>query len=131
MTEDPLEQLFIRTEQVEQEQRAELATMILPYAGFNPETGQVYFKPTFEELNAKRKIIIYLLCRLALSALPNPPVSKYAAPIEVTKETGLPGGTIRPKLIQLVDEKVVTKSGEGYSILPTHLHRAKQALGQD
>lgn len=128
MTADPLEQLFVRTEQVEQEQRKLLAALILPYAGINPETGEVYFKTTADELNAKQKIIIYLLCRLALSALPNTSFSSVVSPKEIEKDTNLPGGTVRPKMTQLVDAKLVARSGDGYSIPPAYLHKAKAAL---
>ena len=127
MSIDPLDQLFINPEQVEQEQREELAKLILPYAAINRETGNVYFKPTTDELNSKQKVILYLLCRLALSALPDTPFPRFVSPKEIERATELPGGTIRPKLTQLVDEKIVVKSGEGYRISPTSLHRVKAA----
>jgi hypothetical protein len=128
MTNDPLEQLFIRTEQVEQEQRILLAKLILPYAGINPDTGEVYFKPIIDELNAKQKILIYMLCRLALSALPNTAFSNIITPKEIERETSLPGGTVRPRIGQLVEEKLVIKTGDGYSIPAAFLHRIETAL---
>jgi hypothetical protein len=125
MSIDPLDQIFTDTEQVEQAQREELAALIIPYAAVNRQTGAVYFKPTTDELNSKQKLILYLLCRLALSALPDSPFPKFVTPKEIERDTELPGGTIRPKLTQLVDEKIVVKSGEGYRITPTSLHRVK------
>jgi hypothetical protein len=125
--EDPLSQIFVRTEQVEGEQRALLAQLILPFAGVNPETGDVYFKATADELlNAKQKILVYLLCRLALASQPNPSFSKYVSPKEVEVATRLPGGTVRPKLSQLVSEdKVVVKSGEGYVVPASYLNQIR------
>lgn len=128
MMSDPLEQLFIRTEQVEQEQREQLAKLIFPYAGINPETGDVYLKPTSDELNAKQKIVLYLLCRLALSALPDTTFSSIVSPKEVVRGTNLPGGTVRPKLGQLVEEKTVIKTGDGYCIPAAFLHRAEATM---
>jgi hypothetical protein len=128
MTEDPLAQIFSRTEQVEGEQRAVLAKLILPYASINPETGNVYFTPTTEELNAKQKIYIYLLCRLALSSLTNSPFSATVSPKEIEISTHIPGGTVRPALLHLLDEKDVLKSGEGYYVPSAILNRAKNVL---
>ena len=121
---DPLSQIFVRTEEVVGEQRALLAQLILPFAGVNPETGEVYFKPTSADLlNAKQKILVYLLCRLALSTLPNTSFSPYVSPKEIELATRQPGGTIRPKLSQLVsDDKVVIKSGEGYAVHASFLY---------
>lgn len=125
---DPLEQLFVRTEQVEQEQRQVLAKLVFPYAGINPETGDVYFKPTSDELSAKQKIVLYMLCRLALSALPNTTFSNIVSPKEVEKGINIPGGTIRPQLSRLVDEKTIIKTGEGYCIPAAFLHRAQAIM---
>ena len=124
-TPDPLDQLFIDSEQVEQAQREELAKLILPYAAINRQTGEVYLKPTSDELTAKQKITLYLLCRLALSARPDTSLPKYVSPKEIERAISIPGGTIRPKLSQLVEEKIVSRSGEGYRISPTDLERVK------
>jgi hypothetical protein len=127
-TQDPLEQIFIKTEQVEGEQRALLAKLIFPYASVNPETGEVHFKSTADDLTSKQKIVIYLLCRLALSTRPNTVFTATTSPIEIEKATMLPGGTIRPKLMELVKGRVVAKTGEGYYIHAASLHRAKDIL---
>lgn len=124
---DPLSQIVVRTEQVEGEQRALLAQLILPFAGVNLEKGEVYFKSTADELlNAKQKILVYLLCRLALSTLTNATVSPYVSPKEIELATRQPGGTIRPKLSQLVTEdKVIIKSGEGYTVPASYLNQIR------
>lgn len=126
-TDDPLEQIYVRTEQVKGEQRALLAQLILPFAGVNPETGEVYFKGTAEELlNAKQKILVYLLCRLALASKEETSFPKYVSPKEIEIATHLPGGTVRPNLSQLVSaDKVVVKSGEGYLVPPSFLNQIR------
>ena len=124
---DPLEQIYVRTEQVEGVQRALLAQLILPFAGVNPETGEVYFKAIADELlNTKQKILVYLLCRLALASKQDTSFSKYVSPKEVEVATHLPGGTVRPKLSQLVTEdRVVVKSGEGYVVPASYLNQIR------
>lgn len=128
MITDPLEQLYVKTEQVEGEQRALLAQLIFPYASINPDTGEVHFKATADDLNAKQRILIYLLCRLALSTRPNTAFTATVSPIEIEKVTFLPGGTVRPNLMDLVKRKVVAKSGSGYYVPAVQLHRAKIIL---
>jgi hypothetical protein len=126
MTQDPLDQLFVRTEQVEGEQRAILAQLILPYASINADTGDVHFKATFDDLSTKQKLLLYLLCRLALSTRPNTTFTVAVSPIEIEKATMLPGGTVRPKLTELVKDRIIVKSGEGYYVPAVNLQRAKK-----
>jgi hypothetical protein len=123
---DPLDQLFVKSEQVAGEQRAILAQLILPYASINADTGDVYFKATFDDLSTKQKILLYLLCRLALSTRPNTTFTVTVSPIEIEKATMLPGGTVRPKLTELVKDRIIVKSGEGYSVPAVNLQRAKK-----
>ena len=125
---DPLEQIYVRPEQVVGEQRALLAQLIFPYAGVNPESGEVHYKPTADDLTAKQKILIFLLCRLALSTRPNTTFTAAVSPIEIEKATMLPGGTLRPKLMELVKSRTIVKSGDGYYIHVSSLHRAKEIL---
>ncbi len=126
MTQDPLDQLFVKTEQVEGEHKAILAQIILPYASINADTGEVHFKATFDDLGTKQKLLLYLLCRLALSTRPNTTFTVAVSPIEIEKATMLPGGTVRPKLTELVKERIVIRSGDGYSVPAVNLQRAKK-----
>lgn len=123
---DPLDQIFVKPEQVAGEQRNLLAKLILPYASINADTGDVHFKSTFDDLSAKQKLLLYLLCRLALSTRPNTTITVAVSPMEIEKITMLPGGTVCPKLTELVKERIVVKSGEGYSVPAANLQRAKK-----
>lgn len=124
--EDPLDQLFVKSEQVEGEQRAKLARLILPYASINADTGSVHFKATYDDLGTKQRILVYLLCRLALSTRPNTTFTVAVSPKEIEKDTMLPGGTIRPKLTELVRDRIVVKSGDGYSVPAVNIQRAEK-----
>lgn len=127
---DPLDEIFIQPQVVEGEQRALLAQLIFPYASINPDTGEVHLKEPADDLTAKQKILIYLLCRLALSTRPNATFTATASPKEIERALIMPGGTIRPKLVELVEDKVVvrSKTGEGYSVHAGNLRRAKNML---
>lgn len=119
---DPLQQIFVRPQQIKAEQKVLLAELILPFAGVNPETGEVYFKEAAENLlNAKQKILVFLLCRFALSTLENTSFSPYVSPKEIERETHIKGGTVRPMLSQLIEDKIVVKSGDGYIVPASYL----------
>jgi hypothetical protein len=120
--EDPLEQVYVKIEQVEGDQRRLLAKIILPLASIEPEQGTVYFKQ-IDNLNAKRKVLLYLLCRLALASRPNTAFAPTVSPKEIEKATRMSGGTVRPKLAELQQEHLIQKSGDGYFVSPHDLPR--------
>ncbi|GEM_PF-1469737 len=120
--EDPLEDLYVKTEQVEGEQRKLLADIIRPFARMDPEQGNVYFTQV-NNLKPKLKVLLYLLCRLALASRPNPTFAAEVSPKEIEKATRIPGGTVRPKLLELHQEHFIQKSGEGYFVSPHDLPR--------
>jgi hypothetical protein len=128
MSDDILEQLVVRREQLERDQKAQIVKMVFPFAAIDPEKGRVHPKAPFDELNAKDKVLVYLLARLALSALPDAKASASVSPKEIEEETGLPGGTVRPKLAQLEKERLAFKSEGGYYVTSATLSRAFKEL---
>jgi hypothetical protein len=128
MPKDPLDQLFVKPEDIKGEQRTLLAKMVSPFATIDAENGVVHFRLATDDLNAKQKVLIYLLARLALASRPNAVYPAAVSPREVEIATGLPGGTVRPKLMQLYDEHIAVKSGDGYSVSTTTLQRAYKEL---
>jgi hypothetical protein len=127
---DPLDEVFVKPEVVEGEQRALLAGLIFPFASINPDTGEVHLKETADDLTAKQRILVYLLCKLALSTRPNTSFAAATSPKEIEKALMSPGGTIRPKLLELLDERIImrSKAGEGYFVHASSLRRAKALL---
>jgi hypothetical protein len=120
---DPLDAIWVKTEVVEGVQRQLLAKIILPFASVDPEKGSVHFKEAAEELNTKLQVLLYLLCRLALASRPDPVYTATVLPREIEKATGLSGGTVRPKISQLQQERLIHKSGEGYFVMPENMKR--------
>jgi hypothetical protein len=129
MTEDPLDDLFVKKEEVEGENKALLARMIRPFASMDPETGEVFFNEEGDALTVKHKILVYLLCRLALFTRPNSVFPAAVSPKDIEAGTHIAGGTLRPKLKELADDRVVVKSGDGlYQITGSTLRRAFREL---
>jgi hypothetical protein len=129
MTEDPLVAVLLKKEEVEGENRALLAKLIIPFAAVEPESGQVYFTEAGDKLITRHKILVFLLCRLALVSLkPDATIKPAVTPKDIEEATRIAGGTVRPKLKELTDEKIVFRSGEGYQVTGANLKRAHKEL---
>lgn len=128
MTDEILEKLVVKQEQLDRQQKELLVKMVFPFAAIDPESGRIHLKAPFDELNAKHKVLVYLLARLALSALPNASLPSRASPKEIEQETNLSGGTVRPMLTRLVNERLVVRDDNRYYVLPAALPRAYKDL---
>ncbi|MCW5887052.1 MAG: hypothetical protein KIT07_02900 [Anaerolineales bacterium] len=121
MTIDPLDQFFETPEKLEGRLREKLASMIVPFAAADPVDGTIHPKNAWHALDAKKKILVFLLSRLALSTK-NPDISSGLSPAELEEMTGLPGGTVRPKLSSLVKDHAIHKDAAGqYSVRATSI----------
>jgi hypothetical protein len=62
------------------------------------------------ELSAKHKIVVYLAMKKALALLDETGnTASSATPVEITNATGVPGGTVRNVVRNLVDEKIINQ----------------------
>jgi hypothetical protein len=128
MTDDPLEDIFVKKEEVAGENKVLLGRMIRPFAIVDPENGEVIFSTKGDELIAKHKILVFLLCRLALVTRPDLVFKPTVSPKEIEMGTDIPGGTVRPKLKELTDDRLVMRSGDGYQVVASGLKRAYKEL---
>lgn len=117
---DPLDQFFETPEKLEGRMRERLAEMIVPFAVADPVDGNIHPKKAWHSLDSKRKILVILLGRLALTAR-NPEANATLSPKEIEELTGLPGGTVRPKLLTLTKDRAVHLVGGRYSVRPTSI----------
>lgn len=116
MNSDPLEGFFDAPEKLEGQLRSRLAEMLIPFAAGDAGDGTFHPKQSWYNLNTKRKTLVFLLAKLAL-ATKNPELEIAASPKEIEQSTGLPGGTVRPKLSELVKDHIAFKDSDGnYSV---------------
>lgn len=66
--------------------------------------------------------------RLALAVHFDMAESAAVSPKETEEALGLPGGTVRPRLQELVASRIVIKTGGKYAVDSTTLHRAANEL---
>lgn len=115
---DPLDALFDQSSV--QDQRKILAETILPYARIDSETLEIGFTDDGEQLVAREKLLVFFLARKALF-LRNMISKEAASPSEIEKATGMAGGTIRPQLSRLVDDRLIRKeAGDGGYYVPNN-----------
>ena len=112
MENDPFDKIFGKPEELDREKREALASLIEPYAKIDPENGVFFPNQNWNQLSTKLKILAYLLSRLALSSR-NPNFPNSVSTKDVENDTELPGGTVRPKLRQLIDDRVVDQNIDG------------------
>jgi len=112
MTDDPLDNIFKKPEDIDINRKTILANILNPYARIDVENGT--FLPTilWENLGSKDKILVFLVARLALSTR-NKLFTSCASPKEIENMTEIPGGTVRPKLKALYEDKLISKNDIG------------------
>jgi hypothetical protein len=124
---DPLDALSIQAGQLDEENRARLAKLILPYVRIDFEEGEIVLLPDADRLNTKHKVLLCLLASLARNTK-NPKFPTELSGAEIEKISHLPPGTIRPKLSELVADRIAVKMGKGYAVRFLALPKAENAL---
>jgi hypothetical protein len=119
----PLEALVVKNEVLAEE---ELAKALLPFLRFT-EDGQLLPSKRFENLSTLDKTCCVLLAGSALHAL-----GKRDRPgfqnAEIMRLTGMPEGTVGPKLSQLKKERIAVKKGKDWVIAGYALRSAVERL---
>jgi hypothetical protein len=109
MTVDPLQELLLDQKDVD---RAILARALKDILGIDKTTGLIVLKPSFGSLTAIQKVLAYLLGR-KVSFLLGKSESEMVSVKDVIRDTGLPRGTVAPKLRTLFEKRLVSQMGSG------------------
>lgn len=130
---DPLDKLIQDGNELD---RALLAEIVYPRARIYVDRGtsQIRFTVAGDSLKVKEKILIYLLARKALALKdPEGKITESASPLEIEKATGIAGGSLRPTLRKLVDERLLIQDDKGrnYSIPNYALNAISRILPPD
>jgi len=111
---DPLQALEVDANEVD---RAMLAGLVKDYVSIDRSTGRFLLKPEFAKLDAKNKIIKYLLGRKART-LRDPGAEEGALAKEIIQEVGLPSGTVHPRLKDLKGNRVISQGTDKRYFVP-------------
>jgi len=127
MSESPLARLIKKKDELDLETQAKLANSLEPFVYLDPENLGVHFKPEAQKLTTLQKVWVYLLARKAITLL-NPDASELATPTEVEESTKLSGGTVRPKLTELVSRRWAQKINKTYTVSPYFISDAEKVI---
>lgn len=123
---NPLERLLVDADEVNLEL---LASGLQPYVAIDIKSGDLHFRPDYSMLHAKRKVLVCLLGQKA-AALLGKSDGEVLTPKAIEVSTGLPGGTVRGKLLELKNERLITPDGPGkYRVAPHQIGKALEEIG--
>lgn len=109
--------------------REDVAGALARFVRFT-RSGELLLEPEFDELNAEQRVLCVLLAVQAQRMLGLRDTDEVT-PGEVVALSGMPEGTVRPKLSTLLKSRQVAKSAGRYS-MPIHsARRAIAVLGRD
>ncbi len=116
---DPLDTLFVSGDEVNREL---LARILRPYLRLD-EKGGVYPLNLFSanNLTNRQQIVLLLLARKAYALKTNS--DEWIGPTELSKLCNIPGGSLRPTLRMLVEERIAEEEGGRYRINPFQLQK--------
>jgi hypothetical protein len=120
---DPLASLLIDEDDVARE---ELAAGLAPYVQITRQGGLMPL-PAFEGLTAADKVLALLLSVKAMKML-GLRDGERVGPAELIELSGMPGGTVRPKLSSLVKKRLIIKDDHEYWITTLGSRKALEAL---
>jgi DNA-binding transcriptional ArsR family regulator len=109
--EDPLERLLVDAVAIDRER---IAAALEGRVGIDRTTSSVVVRPAFSGLSSAQKVLAYLLGRKVAALLEV--AGEEATPGEISEQTGMPPGTVRPTLSQLKTERLVTARGGRYLV---------------
>jgi hypothetical protein len=111
--------------------RGLLAEVLAPLVGIDRNTSEVVPMEGWNGLSAEGKVLVFLLARKAMAALPGVRMeSEGAMPREIEEATGVKGGTLRPKLARMKARGLVSQDRAKRYFVPTHaVLRVKELIG--
>lgn len=125
MAEDPLADLLLDADDVD---RAQLAQGLKGILGVDNNSGRVVLKPGFNDLDTRKKVLAFLLGAKAAFLL-GKAETEVVAPKDITKQTGLPTGTVNPKLKELREQRLVSRTDVGgYHVAPHQVTRGLEVV---
>ena len=96
-----------------------LAGILSPYVRLARTDGRPIFTGEFRRLSASQRTLVYLLARKAAISLQLSSGDASATPKEIADSTGVPHGTIKPVVIELVKKGMLLGEKGRYSV-PSH-----------
>ena len=128
MATDPLERLVLDATEAD---RATIADVLSDRVGIDRSSGRIVLLPGYSPLNARSKVLLVLLAAKAAHLL-GLRESELLRTQEVVMVSGLPPGTVAPKLKELREDRVVAQGADrAYYVPNALLQRVADQLRQE
>ena len=115
--ENQLETLVVRGRELNRGLVAKVLALFLKIDG---DTCSIIPGERWEKLNNESKIIMFFLARKAMKALDLAIENEGATPTEIETELGIKGGSVRPVVRKLLDQRIVARTSEGRYFVPNY-----------
>lgn len=112
-----LEKLLISGKEMDQKMVAEI---LEPYLRIDRETCDIRPLPSWSNLKANIKILLYLIARKAMKAIGLGIEEESVSATEIVQNTGLKKGTVNPALRGLFDGRVVAQDKQRKYFVPNY-----------
>lgn len=120
-----LKDLVVDEEEIDQELLTEILT---PHVRITKQAGRPVFTPQFSSLSSTGKILVYLLARRAAVKLGLTKEPPQATPKEISDATGVKYGTVKPAVVGLARQGLLSTQAGKYSVSGHALLKAKEAI---
>jgi hypothetical protein len=121
---EKLTDLIVREDELVEQQ---LVSVLQLYVQFT-DRGDLLLQPDFDVLTTEAQVACVLLAIKALGMVGLRSLDA-ATPAEIVALSGLPGGTVRPKLRDLLKRRCVARNSDGRYFMPTNaIHRTIEVL---
>lgn len=111
---DPFAKLIRPKAQFDEETKERLANLLEPYVWLDPENNSIIFRDNVRSLSALQKVLVFALAHKVIGLINSNP--RTFSPSEVELGTQIPGGTVRPKLVELAKKKILDRKEDGYEL---------------
>ena len=127
MSNSPFAKLLRSKTVLDRETQERLADLLEPYIWLDPDNNLVVFKDAASSLTSLQRVLVFMLAH-KIKNLVKEEMSPAVTASEVEIGTGLPGGTVRPKLTELAKKKLLVRSGRAYEMASNFMFPEIQAM---
>jgi hypothetical protein len=104
--------------------------IVKDYVRYDPDEREIALTAAGAALPAKAKILVYLVALQGWPFVSQDTVATDASPGEINEHLGIPGGTVRPMLMDLTDRHLLSNKNGRYSVRAASLGGVKAEITQ-
>lgn len=122
---DPLEDLVVSGKELNREL---VGKILKSFLKIDRDSCSIIPGERWIKLNNESKIMLFFLARKAMKALDLAIENEGATPAEIETELGIKGGSVRPVVRKLLEQRIIARTGEGRYFVPNYSIEKIKAL---